>query len=142
MPFDSHEAPVKGAVDVVSLNRKGAPNPSLLVNRSGREARFSTITLPPGAVTVHPGPKSAVTLAWRAPEDLTVNLHATLTDADAHCGDGIEWVARIGERDLSRGTLANGATAKFEATEVSLTKAACSPSPSCAVASTPATRPP
>ncbi|WP_051946381.1 PSD1 and planctomycete cytochrome C domain-containing protein [Verrucomicrobium sp. BvORR106] len=122
LPFDSQEAPVKGAVDVVSLNRKGASNPSLLVNRSGREARFSTITLPPGAVSVHPGPKSAVTLAWRAPEDLTVNLHATLTDADAHCGDGIEWVARIGERDLSRGTLANGATAKFEATEVSLTK--------------------
>lgn len=122
MPFDSQETPVKGAVDVVSLNRKSAPNPSLLVNRSGREARFSTITLPPGAVSVHPGPKSAVTLAWRAPEDITINLQATLADADAHCGDGIEWVARAGEREVSRGTLANGGTAKFEATEVTLPK--------------------
>ena len=123
-PFEVMEAPVSGVTEVVSWHRKGGANPTLLINRSASEKRFSTITLPPKSISLHPGPRSPVTVAWKAPADMVVALQADMTDADGNCGDGIQWVVRSGTREVGRGAFANGRSDQFTGTEVSIGKGA------------------
>ncbi len=70
----------------------GSPQtPSLLSNRSEETITFSTLTLPPRSVFVHPSPALESVVAWRSPLDGQIKLQGTVADADNNCGNGIQW---------------------------------------------------
>ena len=88
--------------------------PSAVGNTTETEVKYSTITQPGRSVVVHPGPQEGVGIGWRAPVDAFVTLSGHLADADANCGDGIQWsvVHRESgvERVIATGQIANGGT--------------------------------
>jgi hypothetical protein len=89
-----------------------ADTPSVTVNSTDQSVKFVTIAMPPKSLAVHPSPKAGVGVAWRSPGATTVEVSARLSDADANCGNGIEWTLNIrGERktrEIAKGTFDNG----------------------------------
>ncbi|HVK19195.1 MAG TPA: PSD1 and planctomycete cytochrome C domain-containing protein [Fimbriiglobus sp.] len=103
----------KFALDVAGKkglrNWRGATDPpSFVVNATGSEAKFATITMPPRTVAVHPGPGTDVAVAWTAPAAGEVEASAVVTDHDANCGDGFAWELRRGAAKLAGGEVGNG----------------------------------
>ena len=92
-------------------------NPSVAINSTAADAMLFTFKLPPRSVSVHPGPKSAVVVAWESPIEGRVRLAGRVVDADPTCGDGITW--RIDHRhrgipaQLAAGEFANGGSQPF-----------------------------
>ncbi|MCF6285851.1 MAG: DUF1553 domain-containing protein, partial [Candidatus Hydrogenedentes bacterium] len=88
--------------------------PTAVGNASGAEVRFSGITLPDKSIAVHPGPTEGIGIGWRAPVAASVVLSGRLVDADAKCGDGVQWsiVYRESgtERVIAEGQFENGGT--------------------------------
>ena len=101
-------------------NPKGADNPSLVINTTDAEQSFITIKLPAKSIALHPGPKTAASVAWRSPVTGTVRVSARLRDADPNCGDGIAWEVRRAGEKLGGGTMDNGGTAEFAEREITV----------------------
>ena len=99
---------------------KGADNPSLVINTTDADLAFSTIKLPAKSIALHPGPKTAATVAWRSPLTGTVRVSARLRDADPNCGDGIEWEVRRAGEKLAGGAMDNGGMAEFAERDVAV----------------------
>jgi hypothetical protein len=91
----------------------GADNPSLTINPGDHDVTRSTVKFPARSVVLHPGPHSAVSATWRSPEDGPVRISARVTDADPHCGDGIEWAICQSGRTVASGVLEKGKSAEF-----------------------------
>ena len=116
--FSEKSEAVAGTPGLTSWTAKGAPNPSLTINTTNAQVKFSTITLPARALCVHPGPKVPVTAIWRSPVAGKISVRADLRDADAHCGDGIEWAVRHGSETVASGVMDNGGTVEMPAKDV------------------------
>ena len=65
--------------------------PVLLANRSEAPIRHTTLTVPAGAVTVHPAPQQEVVVAWQSPLDGHVRIEGKVADTDDQCGNGVAW---------------------------------------------------
>jgi hypothetical protein len=112
-PLTEVKRDVSGKPGLIGWHPKGADNPSLVINTADAEVAFSTIKLAAHAIAVHPGPKMAVTAAWRSPAAGTIRVSARLRDADPNCGDGITWAVRKGAQVLGSGAMDNGGSAEF-----------------------------
>ncbi len=95
----------------------GRPCPCVTFNTLPREVAYTTITLPPSSVCVHPGPRSGVAVGWKSPINATVSVRGRVVDADAHGGDGIGWrmsvITGVSSRDIAAGGFANGGLQEF-----------------------------
>jgi len=92
----------------------GADSPSVSVNTTDQELAFITIKMPAQTVAVHPSPNAGVAAAWKSPITGKVRVSGRVQDADAICGDGIEWTfdhLHGGTRELARGAIPNGGMA-------------------------------
>jgi cytochrome c553 len=99
--------------------RKGIEEmPSAVVNLSGADQHYITITQPANSIIVHPGPDQAASVAWRSPIHGSVRVEATLSDADATCGDGFLYRLVHGEgtgrRILVEGAVDNGKAGQIQ----------------------------
>jgi len=115
----------QNAHDIQGLIRwtpKGVDNPSVAINTTAQEIAFLTVKLPPHSIALHPGPKTSVTAAWKAPGDGKAKVKAFIKDADPLCGDGITWSVRHASKKLREGVFANNGTAEFPETEVIVKK--------------------
>jgi hypothetical protein len=119
-PFTEVKRDVQGKPGLVGWHPKSADNPSLAINTTGSEVAYLTIKLPANAIALHPGPKSAVTAAWRSPLAGKVRVNASLRDVDPTCGDGVAWAVRHKGRTIGSGVLANGAQGELAETEVTV----------------------
>ncbi len=98
-----------------------SPAISVTVNTTAADANFSTVTLPPRSVAVHPSPTGGVALVWTSPFAGRVRLEGTLADADDKCGNGIDWQVKHGPAALlAAGSIANGAVAPIPAQELDI----------------------
>lgn len=100
--------------------RKGVKEmPSATANLSGAEQRYITITQPANTILVHPSPEQAAIVAWRSPIADSVRVEATLSDADAACGNGFMYrlILESGgaSRTLAEGAVDNGGTGELQA---------------------------
>jgi hypothetical protein len=93
--------------------------PGMMANTTDHVVTFSTITLPPKCVSVHPGQKSGVAVGWRSPISGTVSVRGRVIDADSVCGNGIDWaidtMSEKSSRRLASGTFPNGGRQEFSA---------------------------
>ncbi|HZL37947.1 MAG TPA: PSD1 and planctomycete cytochrome C domain-containing protein [Tepidisphaeraceae bacterium] len=93
--------------------------PSLTANATDRPIPIGTLTLPPKSVCVHPGPRSGVAVGWRSPISGTVRVSGRVIDADASCGNGIDWaiehIAGQVPSRLASGSFPNGGRQEFSA---------------------------
>jgi hypothetical protein len=64
--------------------------------------------MPPKSVALHPSPSAGVAVAWRSPIAGPVRVRGRVVDADAVCGDGVEWTLTHASVELARGAIANG----------------------------------
>ena len=121
-PLDEFRKDINGVTGLNSWHGKSADTPSLTINTTNAEVKFATITLAARAISLHPGPKSAITAAWRSPVAGRVRVSAQLRDADGNCGDGIAWEVRHGAQAIGGGTFDNGGSAEFPEKEVVVEK--------------------
>ena len=109
---------VKGVRGVHSW-RGAADCPNALINTTDQPVSILTFKVPPHGVTVHPGPRSGVILAWMSPISGTVSVTGKVTDADPNGGDGIAWVVRRrgagSPEELATGDIPNGGEQAFSA---------------------------
>jgi len=110
MPLTRRRNNVAGRPELVSWAPDKDDHPSLTVNLSEQPQNYSTISHPALAVSVHPSPKDAITIAWRSPVTADVTVSVLVEDIDKNCGDGVSWSIERGDRTLSRGDVANGGT--------------------------------
>jgi hypothetical protein len=93
-------------------NAKEADTPSALASTNEATVEFGTIKMPPKSVAVHPSPNAGVAVAWRSPIAGAVRVRGRLVDADAVCGDGVDWtLSHLPGKaavELARGAFANG----------------------------------
>ena len=86
--------------------------PSAVANTMDTEVRYSTILQPAQSLVMHPAPNEGVGIVWRAPEDAIVTVSGIVKDADANCGNGIEWTlvhrASGVEETIATGQFDNG----------------------------------
>jgi hypothetical protein len=88
------------------------------VNSTDHEVPIETFLLSPRSVSVNPGVEGGA-VRWTSPFTGTVRVTGKLTDADPHDGSGVAWAIDLtngaGRRELSSGTLPNGASRPLEA---------------------------
>jgi cytochrome c553 len=113
---------VAGTTGLLSWHPKGADNPSLTINTTAADVKFSTITLAARAICLHPGPKTAATAAWRSPVSGRIRVSMRLSDADPNCGNGIDWAVRHGTKTIASGAMDNAGHADFPETEIGVQK--------------------
>jgi len=111
-----------GNAGLIGWRLPGADNPSLTINPSDHDVTRGTVKVPARSVVLHPGPHSAVSAIWRSPVAGTVRISARVSDADPHCGDGIEWAVRQSERTVASGALEKGKSAEFAYEEAVVAK--------------------
>ncbi len=99
--------------------RGQADCPNLVVNTNAAAVSYTTITLPPKSVAVHPGPANGVAIEWVSPVSGTIGIAGKVSDADPNGGDGIAWAidlqAAAGTRELASGAFPNGGNQEFSA---------------------------
>lgn len=64
--------------------------PSLLVNHTEATVAYQTLSLPPKAVGLHPGPRGGVAVAWESQISGEVTVRVKVSEYDPG-GDGIDW---------------------------------------------------
>ena len=121
-PLTEVQRDIAGVAGLNNWHGKNADAPSLTINTTNAGVKFTTITLAARAVSLHPGPKSAISAVWRSPVAGKVRVSARLRDADGNCGDGIAWEVRYAARAIGGGTFDNGGSAEFPETEVAVKK--------------------
>ncbi len=119
-PLTEVKRDILGKPGLHAWSPKGADNPSLVINTTDTEQSFITIKLPAKSIALHPGPKTAATVAWRSPLTGTVRVSAQLRDADPTCGDGIAWEVRRAGEKLGSGTMDNGGVAEVAERDVAV----------------------
>ena len=85
----------EGARGVIGW-RGAESTPFLYVNPNTELTPYSTVRHPAQSISLHPGPRGAVVLAWRAPMDMDVAVSGRVTDIDTSGGDGITWTLGVG----------------------------------------------
>jgi hypothetical protein len=100
-----------GNAGLIGWRLPGADNPSLTINTSDHDVSRGTANFPARSAVLHPGPHSAVSAVWRSPEAGPVRISARVSDADPHCGDGIEWAICQSGKTLASGVLEKGKSA-------------------------------
>jgi hypothetical protein len=103
-------------------NPKSADLPSLVINTQPDEVSFITIKLPGRAISLHPAERTPISAVWRSPIAGKVDVRVKLRDADANCGNGIEWELRRGGEKIAGGAFDNGGATEFAAEKVEVTK--------------------
>ncbi|MGB0580768.1 MAG: DUF1592 domain-containing protein, partial [Limisphaerales bacterium] len=104
------------------LKTWGSPRtPMLAVNQGNDPIRINTRTYPARGVTVHPSPTVEAVIFWRSPIQGRVNVSGLIKDADAGCGNGIEWrvemFGRYGLRGIGAGKIDGGKREQFASTD-------------------------
>lgn len=98
-------------------NAVDADTPAGFVNETDETITFSTITMPPRSVAIHPSPKAGVGAAWKSPITGMIDIKGRVADADPNCGDGIAWqleVQRDGKTvEIASGAIPNGGAQAF-----------------------------
>ncbi len=94
-------------------NSKAEDTPAILYNSSEKE--FAKI--PPHHFALHPAPKTGVAVGWKSPIAGKVQIHARVVDADAACGDGIEWNVMRGAKQIASGAIANASSQTLDEQE-------------------------
>lgn len=90
--------------------------PAVSRNATGADAFPCGAFVPAGVLMAHPGGDDAVVIRWTSPMAGSIHVRATLIDADAFCGDGVQWAVRIlGEPVIAKGSFPNGGSAKVRA---------------------------
>ena len=94
----------------VAVNTNDVPVGILSVDKMGNAT--SNIIFPARSVALFPFSPNGVVIGWKSPVTGTVLVGARLSDADAVCGDGVEWVlehrsARTSQ-DLTSGAFTDG----------------------------------
>ena len=107
---------VDGKAELKGLRvASGADTPNVVVNPTEQMVQFKTIRLPPKALSVHPSPKSGITVGWKSPVTGTITVAGRVMDADPNCGNGIAWKldhrTPKGVVKLAEGAINNGANA-------------------------------
>lgn len=101
----------------VLRNSNNADTPSGVINASDKTVSFSTITMPPMSVAIHPSPTAGVAASWTSPLTGTIEIKGRVADADPNCGDGIDWHIEIkranGVSEIASGTIPNGGMQPF-----------------------------
>jgi len=99
------------------IGADGRDCPNVTINSTDKTISFSTLTLPPKCVAVHPGPTTGVAIGWTSPIDGSVQIQGKVIDADPNCGDGIDWriehARRRGVETLAYGAFPNGGSQDF-----------------------------
>jgi hypothetical protein len=112
---------VAGLATVTAL-RGSAELPAATINGGGEIVRFSTLTLPPHSVSIHPAPGVPAAVVFVAREPLRLAVRGALRDGDAVCGDGVAWQLLLRRRAsgaaaasvaLASGAFGNGGAAEF-----------------------------
>ncbi len=85
-------------------NSKAEDTPAAIYNASDKEV----VKIPAGNLAVHPAPKTGVAIGWKSPISGTVQISGRIVDADANCGDGIDWNITKSATQLTNGSIANG----------------------------------
>ncbi len=97
--------------------RREADLPVMLVNTTNGPIRKTTLTLPGKSVSLHPSPTVGAAISWKNPGASCVHVRGRISDADASCGNGVEWrlelVSRGHIRVLAKGSITNGASQSF-----------------------------
>jgi hypothetical protein len=117
-PFTETKRDIHGKPGLHAWHATGSDNPALVINTTDSEVSFLTIKLPAKTISLHPGPKTAVSAVWRSPLNGVVTITARLRDADPNCGDGVTWDLRAGGQTLRSETLENGGEGKLSAFEI------------------------
>ncbi len=89
-------------------NARDADTPNALASTNEATVEFGTIKMPPKSVAIHPSPGAGVAVAWRSPIAGAVRVRGRVVDADAVCGDGVDWTLSHAEVELARGAFGNG----------------------------------
>jgi hypothetical protein len=91
--------------------------PSAVANASDSEAAFLNIRMPPRSFAIHPSPSAGVAVQWRAGRAGRFRVTGHVADADASCGNGIDWNISTrhgrGEIQIAAGTIDNGGRQEF-----------------------------
>lgn len=94
-----------------------AQTPSMTVNAAGETVRFSTLTLPPRSVSLHPSPDREASIVWRSPIAGKLRVSGEVADADGSCGNGVAWrvdrISRSGRLGVAAGMMDNGGRDSF-----------------------------
>jgi hypothetical protein len=85
---------------------KGQQDLSVIANSSSDQEVQVPQTMPPRAISVHPGKDRRVVVAWRSPITGRVRVEAAVKSAHPVCGNGIAWQIDM-RRGLSRQLLAS-----------------------------------
>ncbi|MEO7299981.1 MAG: DUF1549 and DUF1553 domain-containing protein [Verrucomicrobiota bacterium] len=100
--------PLKDLSGVVGFlgwkNAKADDTPFVSFNASDKEV----LKIPAGHLALHPAPKTGVAIAWQSPVSGTVQIHGVIKDADANCGDGVQWNITKSAGLLAEGAIDNG----------------------------------
>lgn len=126
--FRPMRAPVRhisGIAGLDALKPPGNPDtPSATFNTSDKAVSFSTIKMPARSVAIHPPPAGGVAAVFESPVAGSMKLRATLADADATCGDGIEYrlIHRSGDaaKVLASGAIDNGKSKSLDAVSINI----------------------
>ena len=106
---------MSGYTDIKGWGR--ARTPMLAVNQGDNPTRINTRTYPARGVTIHPSPTVEAVIFWRSPVQGQVEVSGLIKDADAGCGNGIEWrvemFGRYGQRGIGAGTIDRGKHSSF-----------------------------
>ncbi|MGI8964510.1 MAG: DUF1549 domain-containing protein, partial [Limisphaerales bacterium] len=87
-------------------NSKAEDTPAIIFNSSEKEF----VKIPPGNFALHPAPKTGVAVAWKSPISGSIQIAGRIVDADANCGDGIDWNIKKNTTQLTNGSILNGSS--------------------------------
>jgi len=124
-PMREQSRNINNIAGLHGLKRPGKQDtPSATFNTTDKAIAFSTIKLPPRCVAIHPPPAGGAAAVFDSPIAGTVNIAASVGDADATCGDGIEYrlIHRSGDSKtlLAGGAIDNGKSKSFSAAAIKL----------------------
>jgi len=103
-------------------SRRGVKDmPSAVLNLTGKDQLYATISHPAGAIVLHPSPEQPALAAWHSPVDGAVRFSAQLNDADGVCGNGFTYRVTLhgstGAQVLAEGDVDNGKAADLAPAE-------------------------
>lgn len=102
----------------IGRNALHEDTPSVTANSNEKDVSLQGIRLPARRVTLHPSPREGVAAVWKSPLHGSVRITGRVSDANAGCGDGVDWILRRRTQDsfsvLATGGIPNGASQKLE----------------------------
>ncbi len=96
-------SPISAPTSVWNTGNGGDP-PYVGINDTGHTLTYAGVTLPPGALDVHPPNGGLVVVSWLSDGDHWIDAHANLQALDPSCGDGVEWFIAKNDWTLESGS--------------------------------------